>query len=166
MPSRLDQTDLAILELLQKDASASVAEIADKVGLSQSPCWRRIQRLERDGFVRERIAVLDRYKLGLNLEVFAHVRFQRDQPDTLARFEAAVRAAQEIVECHMLMGDVDFLLRVVTRDVASYERFLRDTLALMPGVREVRSTIALSTIKNSRQLPLRLSAETPIDNQA
>jgi Lrp/AsnC family transcriptional regulator len=131
-----------------------VAEIADKVGLSQSPCWRRIQRLEKAGYVRERVAVLDRRKLGLNLEVFAQVRFTRELPDTLAQFEQAIRSAPEVVECHMLMGDVDFLLRIVTQDVESYERFLRNTLAVLPGVRDIRSSIALSTVKSGQVLPL------------
>lgn len=166
MQGRLDDTDLAILNLLQSDASASVAEIADKVGLSQSPCWRRIQRLEQDGFVRERVAVLDRRKLGLNLEVFAQVRFQREEPETLANFEAAIRAAPEVVECHMLMGDMDFLLHVVTQDVESYERFLRHTLAVLPGVRDIKSAIALSTVKAGQKLPVQLTNDTPVAGQA
>ncbi len=166
MPARLDATDIAILNLLQRNAAVSVAEIADQVGLSQSPCWRRIQRLEKDGFVRERVAVLDRRKLGLNLEVFAQVRFFREQPDTLTNFEAAIRSAPEVVECHMLMGDVDFLLRVVTHDVESYERFLRNTLAVLPGVRDIRSTISLSTIKSGQLLPLELTRDTPVGGEA
>lgn len=166
MPARLDATDIAILNLLQRNAAASVAEIADQVGLSQSPCWRRIQRLEKDGFVRERVAVLDRRKLGLNLEVFTQVRFFREQPDTLTNFEAAVRSAPEVVECHMLMGDVDFLLRIVTHDVESYERFLRNTLAVLPGVRDIRSTISLSTIKSGQVLPLELTRDTPVGGAA
>lgn len=154
MQSKLDQTDLRILWWLQRDASASVGEIAEHVGLSQSPCWRRIQRLEQDGFIRERIAVLDRKQLGFNLVVFVQVRFSRESADTLAAFETAIRAAPEVQECYMLMGDVDFLLRVVTQDVDSYERFLRFTLAPIPGVRDITSTIALSTVKATASLPL------------
>lgn len=154
MQSKLDQTDLRILSWLQRDASASVGEIAEHVGLSQSPCWRRIQRLEQDGFIRERIAVLDRKQLGFNLVVFVQVRFSRENAETLSAFEAAIRAAPEVQECYMLMGDVDFLLRVVTQDVDSYERFLRFTLAPIPGVRDINSTIALSTVKETSALPL------------
>ena len=154
MQSKLDQTDLRILSWLQRDASASVGEIAEHVGLSQSPCWRRIQRLEQDGFIRERIAELDRKQLGFNLVVFVQVRFTRESADTLGAFEAAIRAAPEVQECYMLMGDVDFLLRVVTQDVDSYERFLRFTLAPIPGVRDINSTIALSTVKATSALPL------------
>jgi Lrp/AsnC family transcriptional regulator len=158
MQSRLDSTDLAILSWLQRDSSASVGEIAERVGLSQSPCWRRIQRLERSGYIRERVALLDRRKLGLNLEVFVQVRFSREGAATLGEFESAIRAAPEVVECYMLMGDVDFLLRIVTRDVESYERFLRTRLAVIPGVRDINSTIALSTVKATHALPLELAA--------
>ena len=156
MHAKLDSTDLAILAWLQRDSSASVSEIAESVGLSQSPCWRRIQRLELGGFILQRVALLDRRKLGLNLEVFVQVRFSREAPASLANFESAVRAAPEVVECYMLMGDIDFLLRVVTRDVESYERFLRTTLATIPGVRDITSTIALSAVKASHCLPLDL----------
>jgi Lrp/AsnC family transcriptional regulator len=154
MQSSLDQTDLRILAWLQRDASASVGEIAEHVGLSQSPCWRRIQRLEQDGYIRERVALLDRKKLGFNLEVFVQVRFMREGRDALNEFEAAIRAAPEVQECFMLMGDVDFLLRVVTHDVDSYERFLRHTLAQIPGVRDITSMIALSAVKTGTGLPL------------
>lgn len=154
MQTNLDQTDLRILAWLQRDASASVGEIAEHVGLSQSPCWRRIQRLEQDGYIRERIAVLDRKMLGFNLEVFVQVRFMREGGQALSEFEAAIRSAPEVQECFMLMGDVDFLLRVVTRDVDSYERFLRHTLAQIPGVRDITSMIALSAVKTGTALPL------------
>jgi Lrp/AsnC family transcriptional regulator len=157
MQNKLDATDLAILSWLQRDSSASVGEIAERVGLSQSPCWRRIQRLERSGYILERVALLNRRKLGLSLEVFVQVRFSREGAATLAEFEAAIRAAPEVVECYMLMGDVDFLLRVVTRDVEAYEKFLRTRLAVMPGVRDINSTIALSTVKATHALPLELA---------
>ncbi len=161
MQAKLDSTDLAILSWLQRDSSASVGEIAERVGLSQSPCWRRIQRLERSGYVLERVALLDRRKLGLNLEVFVQVRFSREGSGQLAEFESAIRNAPEVVECYMLMGDVDFLLRVVTRDVESYEHFLRLKLAVIPGVRSINSTIALSTVKASHALPLELVSIQP-----
>ena len=156
MQIKIDRTDLGILARLQRNSSASVGEIAESVGLSPSPCWRRIQRLEQEGFIRERVALLDREKLGFTLQVFVQVRFSSKGGATLADFESAVRAAPEIVECHMLMGDVDFMLRVVTRDVQSYERFLRQTLAKMPGVRDITSTIALSAVKSTTALPLEL----------
>lgn len=156
MQDKLDEIDLGILMRLQRDSSASVGEIAESVGLSQSPCWRRIQRLEQEGYIRERVALLDREKLGFTLQVFVQVRFAREGGATLAAFEEAIRAAPEVVECYMLMGDVDFLLRVLTRDVHSYELFLRQTLATIPGVRDITSTIALSAVKATTALPLEL----------
>ena len=154
MPDSIDLTDLRILALLQSDASASVAEIAEKVGLSQSPCWRRIQRLEQEGYIRSRVALLDRRKLGFNLEIFAQVRFSRESEGALDRFEAALRSMPEVVECHMLMGEIDFLLRIITRDVETYEQLLRGRLASLPGVRSINSAIVLSTVKYSTSLPI------------
>jgi Lrp/AsnC family transcriptional regulator len=154
MQTELDETDLRILSWLQRDASASVGEIAEHVGLSQSPCWRRIQRLEQAGYILDRVALLDRRKLGFKLQVFVQVRFTREGGPTLAAFEAAIRAAPEVQECYMLMGDIDFLLRVVVRDVDDYERFLRHKLAPIPGVRDITSMIALSAVKSDNRLPL------------
>jgi Lrp/AsnC family transcriptional regulator len=154
MQTDLDATDLRILSWLQRDASASVGEIAEHVGLSQSPCWRRIQRLEQAGYITDRVALLDRRKLGFNLQVFVQVRFNREGGQTLAAFETAIRAAPEVQECYMLMGDIDFLLRVVVRDVDAYERFLRHTLAPIAGVRDITSMIALSAVKSGNLLPL------------
>lgn len=159
MPTELDALDLTILRMLQADSTRPVAELAAEAGLSQSPCWRRIQRLQQQGYIAKQVALLDRRKLGFNVEVFAFVRFERDGKNTLTRFEQAVRAAPEIIECHMLMGDMDFLLRVVAKDVDSYEKFLRERLSVMPGVRSVNSTMALSQVKQESQLPLDLLAE-------
>lgn len=154
----LDHTDIEILSILQRDATVSVAEVAKAVGLSASPCWRRIQRLQEAGVIRSQVALLDRRMLGLNLEVFVQIRFLREQPESLRRFEEAVRAAPEVVECFMLMGEVDFLLRVVARDVDHYEKFLRSSLAELPGVRDINSNIALSTVKSTTSIPLPESA--------
>jgi Lrp/AsnC family transcriptional regulator len=158
MQFSLDSTDLAILSMLQRDASSPVAEIAKAVGLSQSPCWRRIQRLRDSGVISAQVTLLDRRALGFNLEVFVRVRFLREQPDSLKEFEAAIRAAPEVVDCYMLMGEVDFLLRVLARDVEDYERFLRGSLARLPGVRDITSNIALSTVKSTTALPLERAA--------
>ncbi len=158
MRADLDAVDLRILALLQRDAAAPVAEIAEQVGLSQSPCWRRVHRLEEQGFIRERVAVLDRRKLGFTLEVFVQVRFEAADEATLKAFERAIGDAPEVVECHMLMGEVDFLLRVVATDVDAYERFLRDRLVRVPGVRSINSSIAVSCIKDTRALPVELLA--------
>jgi Lrp/AsnC family transcriptional regulator len=154
MQKPLDDTDIAILSILQRDASVAVAEIAKSVGLAQSPCWRRIQRLQQTGVIRANVALLERRMLGLNLEVFVEIRFLREEPEALRKFEDAIRKAPEIIECFMLMGEVDFLLRVLTRDVDHYERFLRETLAVLPGVRDINSSIAISAVKSSTEIPL------------
>jgi Lrp/AsnC family transcriptional regulator len=155
----LDATDLQILDLLQTDASLSAADVAARVGLSQSPCWRRIHRLESDGYITQRVAVLDRRKLGFRMMVFVHVKLVRGARNSVAEFEQQVRGFPEVLECHMLMGENDFLLKVVTRDVDAYEKFLRHGLASLPSVQGVQSSMALSTIKQSGRLPLGLLAD-------
>lgn len=155
----LDPTDLRILDLLQEDASLTAADVAARVGLSQSPCWRRIHRLEAEGYITQRVAVLDRRKLGFRVMVFVHVKLVRGARDSLPEFEQQVRAFPEVLECHMLMGETDFLLKVVTRDVEAYEKFLRHRLAMLPSVHEVQSSMALSTVKQSGRLPLEMLAD-------
>lgn len=158
MRADLDAIDHRILALLQSDASMSAAEIAAQVGLSQSPCWRRIARLEKLGLVRRRVALLDRKQLGLGVMVFAQVKYARGARQSLADFEETVRGFPEVQECYMLMGEVDFLLKVVTRDVSAYEQFLREKLSRIPAVLEVRSSIALTPVKETTELPLGLVA--------
>ena len=157
MRAVLDPIDRQILAILQRDASLSAADVALRVGLSQSPCWRRIARLEKLGLVRRRVALLDRQRLGLGVLVFAQVKYARGARQSLAGFEDTIRSFPEVQECYMLMGEVDFLLKIVTRDVAAYERFLREKLSRIPAVREVRSSIALTTVKESTELPLELA---------
>ena len=154
MRIKYDLIDQTLLSLLQREVVQPLSKLAAAVGLSASPCWRRIQRLEKLGVIKERVALLDRRKVGLNLEIFVEVRFSRDHPQSLHDFEEAIRAAPEVLECFMLMGEVDFLLRVVTRDVDDYERFLRNKLAILPGVRDIKSSIALTTVKSTTALPL------------
>ena len=156
MREKLDDTDGRILALLQDDASLTAADLAEKVGLSRSPCWRRIARLERLGIMRRRVALLDSKKLGLGVTVFAEVKIGRGSREAVGQFEYAVRALPEVQECHMLMGDTDYLLKVVTRDVATYEGFLREKLARLPAVGGVRSSMALTPVKESTSLPLEL----------
>lgn len=160
----LDPIDGQILAILQADASLTAADIAARVGLSQSPCWRRIARLEKLGLIRRRVALLDRERLGLGVLVFVQVKYARGARQSLADFEDAIRAFPEVQECYMLMGDIDFLLKVVTRDVPAYEQFLREKLSRIPAVQEVRSNIALTPVKESTELPLELvNLEAPRD---
>lgn len=150
----LDRYERKILQLLQEDASLSTAAIAERVGLSASPCWRRIDRLEREGFIRRRVALLDRHKVGLNAHIFAQVKLNAHGRANLDEFTAAIRELPEVLECYVLMGQVDFMLRIVAPDIEAYERFFFDRLSQLPGVQEVNSTVALSEIKATTALPL------------
>lgn len=154
MQNALDRLDRRILALLQQDASLSAAEIAERVGLSQSPCWRRIQRLREAGFIRAQVALLDRRKLGLNAQIFAQVRLSAHGRAHLDEFTAAIREIPQVLECYVMMGETDFFLRIVAADIEAYERFFFDTLSKLPGVQEIKSTIALSEIKHTTALPL------------
>jgi Lrp/AsnC family transcriptional regulator len=150
----LDNVDRKLLDELQRDASRSTAEIAEAVGLSQSPAWRRIQRLRADGFIKAEVALLDRRKLGLNAHIFAQVKLNAHGRAHLDDFAAAIGGFREVLECYVLMGPIDFLLRIVTADIEAYERFFFEKLSRVPGVQEVNSTMALSEIKATTALPL------------
>jgi Lrp/AsnC family transcriptional regulator len=154
MPDTLDRFDRKILAMLQEDASRSTTEIAAGIGLSQAPCWRRIQRLKEEGFIRSQVCILDRRRLGLRAQVFAQVKLNAHGRANLDEFAAAIRDFPEVLECHVLMGSVDFMLRVVTEDIQAYERFFFEKLSRLPGVQEINSTVALSEIKSTTALPL------------
>jgi Lrp/AsnC family transcriptional regulator len=150
----LDEFDKKILERLQHDATIAVAELADQVGLSQSTCWRRINLLEQAGIIGARVALLDAKALGLEVTVFANIKLSAHGRRSLNEFEEAIAVYPEVMECYTMSGDMDFLLRIVSRDIESYERFLRATLLQMPSVQEVHSHIALSQVKQTTMLPL------------
>jgi Lrp/AsnC family transcriptional regulator len=150
----LDRYEKRILALLQEDASLSTAAIAEKVGLSASPCWRRIDRLEREGFIRRKVALVDRKKVGLNAHIFAQIKLNAHGRANLDEFAEAIRGFPEVLECYVLMGSVDFLIRVVASDIEAYERFFFNRLSQLPGVQEVNSTVALSEIKATTALPI------------
>ncbi|HTJ63781.1 MAG TPA: Lrp/AsnC family transcriptional regulator [Alphaproteobacteria bacterium] len=150
----LDEFDKKILERLQRDSTIAVAALADQVGLSQSSCWRRINLLEQAGVIRERVALLDAKALGLEVTVFANIKLSAHGRRSLSEFEEAISVCPEVVECYTMSGEMDFLVRIVTRDIEGYERFLRSTLLQMPSVQEVHSHIALSQVKQTTALPL------------
>ena len=137
-----------------ENSSLSAAEMAKRVGLSQSPWWRRIQRLKDEGFIKREVAIVDRKKLGLNAHIFARVKLSAHGHAQLAEFSRAVHSFPEVLECYVLMGEADFLLRIVAKDVEAYERFFFEHLSQLPGVQEINSTVALSEIKSSTALPL------------
>lgn len=154
MLNALDAFDRRILTLMQQDATRSTTELAELVGLSQAPCWRRLQRLKEGGYLRAQVALLDRRKVGLNAQIFAQVKLTATGRSNLEEFTAAIREFPEVLECHVLMGPVDFMLRIVARDIEAYERFFFDKLSRVPGVQEINSMVALSEIKSTTELPL------------
>ncbi len=149
-----DTKDLAILDLLQRDAGMSTAAVADRVNLSQSPCWRRISRMEEEGIIRGRVALLDRHRLGMDVVVFATINLTATGRQNLLRFEEEIVRYPEVMECYTMTGIWDYMLKIVTRDVRHYERFVRETLSASPDVRELHSHMAVTEIKNSTALPL------------
>lgn len=152
--TELDEYEKRIVRLLQADASLTTAQIAERVGLSASPCWRRIDRLEREGIIRARVALLDRRKVGLNAHIFAQVRLNAHGRSHLDEFSAAIRSFPEVLDAYVLMGTTDFMLRIVARDIEAYERFFFERLSKLPGVQEITSTVALSEIKATTELPI------------
>jgi Lrp/AsnC family transcriptional regulator len=150
----LDKIDYKILAVMQQDASLSAAQIAEAVGLSPSPCWRRVQRLKDEGYITKVVALLDRHKLGLRAQLFVQVKVVKNDQQTLAEFSQAIRAFPEVMECHVVLGVFDFLLRVVTEDMDAYEAFYFEKLSRLPHVLEVTTFVAASEIKTTTAWPL------------
>jgi Lrp/AsnC family transcriptional regulator len=150
----IDQTDRRILGLLQTNPGIKATEIGERIGLSQSACWRRIQRLRDEGVIKDQPAILDREKVGLSTMVFAHVKLTSHGRSNLTNFAEAVRQYPEVLDCYVVLGNVDFLLRIVAEDIKDYERFMYEKLSQLPGVQEVNSSIALSEIKHTTVLPI------------
>jgi Lrp/AsnC family transcriptional regulator, cysteine-sensing transcriptional activator len=151
---QLDKVDRDILSRLQVNASLSAAELCEKVALSASQCWRRVERLEKEGIILKRVALLDRKKVGLNLMLFAHVKLGVHGRDALPEFSKAIQKFPEVLECYVLLGNVDFILRIVAADIEAYERFFFQRLSRLPMIQEVNTMIALSQIKSTTALPL------------
>jgi Lrp/AsnC family transcriptional regulator len=149
-----DAFDLKILAELQRDADQSMQDLGDKVGLSHTPCWRRVKRLEEQGVIRRRVTLLNAEQLRMSVNVFVNVTLRQHQENALNRFEDAVLDVPEIVECYTVSGDTDFLLRVVVEDVAAYEHLLKRTLVHLPEVGNLSSTFALRQVKYTTELPL------------
>lgn len=150
----LDKTDQQIIRLLQQDAELSAAAIGERIGLSQSPCWRRIQRLRDEGLIRGQAIQLDRKKLGFDVMVFAQVKLTAHGRSKVPEFAETIREFPEVQECHLVLGNIDFLLRIVVRDIEAYERFFFEKLSHLPEVQEVHSNIVLSEIKYTTELPI------------
>ena len=150
---RLDAIDRKILMVLQEDASLSVAEIGDRVGLSSTPCWKRIQRLEADGVITKRVALVDQNKIGLGITVFVSVESSDHSEAWLRKFAEAVSAMPEVMEFYRMAGDVDYMLRVVVADMPSYDVFYKKLIAAVP-LKNVTSRFAMEKIKSITALPV------------
>ena len=150
----LDAIDRRIVAALQADGRLSNVDLADKVGLSASPCLRRVKRLEREGYIDGYRAVLRRDRVGLGFSVFVGVKIEGHANERALVFEKAVAAMPEVIACHLISGEADYLLEVVVPDLESYQQFLVGKLLNLPTVREVRSNIAIQTLKAGAPLPL------------
>jgi Lrp/AsnC family transcriptional regulator len=149
----MDAIDRKILAVVQEDASLSVAEIGQRVGLSSTPCWKRLQRLEADGVIMRRVALIDPEKIGLGITVFVSIETGDHSQDWLKQFAEVVGAMPEVMEFYRMAGDVDYMLRVVVHDMQSYDGFYKKLIATVP-LKNVTSRFAMERIKSSTALPI------------
>jgi Lrp/AsnC family leucine-responsive transcriptional regulator len=151
---QLDAIDIKILNELQKDARLTNVELASRVNLSPSPCLARVRAMERDGLIRQRVTLLAPATLGLHVNVFIHVSLENQRRDGLDEFERAVVAIPGVMECYLMTGDADYLLRVLVRDTQALERLIVDELTRIPNVKNIRSSFALKQVMYSTVIPL------------
>lgn len=151
--TRMDAIDRKILVLLQDDASLSVAEIGHRVGLSSTPCWKRIQKLEAEGVITKRVALVDPDKIGLGITIFVSIETADHSEEWLERFAKTVGAMPEVMEFYRMAGDVDYMLRVVASDMHAYDRFYKQLIAAVP-LKNVTSRFAMEKIKSTTALPI------------
>ena len=149
----MDRLDRKILRLLQEDSTLAVADVAKKVGLSTTPCWRRIQKLEEEGVIQRRVAVLDPVRVNTRVNVFVSIRTGSHSLEWLRRFSEVVQEFPEVVEFYRMSGDVDYLIRVVVPDIAAYDAFYKKLIAKIE-IRDVSSAFAMEQIKYTTELPL------------
>jgi Lrp/AsnC family transcriptional regulator len=155
---RLDSLDVRILEVLQQDVSLPMADLAERLRSSKSVVWRRVQEMLDAGVIRSRVAIIDPRKVGLNILVFVRVRMEGHARDVLPQFIATIKTFPEVLECHSLLGDVDFLLKVIVPTLDDYESFFVSKLSRIEGVREVTTSVSMGRIVSTTQLPLRAAA--------
>ncbi len=158
----LDVIDRRILDVLQNNARIANVDLADKVGVSASPCWRRVREMEDRGVIACYVTLVEPAALGLQVSVFVQVTLEKQVEGALKIFEAAVRLRPEVMECYLMTGDADYHLRVVVADLPAYERFLMDHLTRVPGIANIRSSFALKQVKYTTALPLGASVNTGI----
>jgi Lrp/AsnC family transcriptional regulator len=153
--NQLDRFDYAILDALQRDGTLSVAQLSEQIGLSSTPCWKRLRRLEEEGYIENRVAIINRNKVGLPVTVFVSVRTTEHDDKWLERFASAVIDLPEVLEFHRMSGDVDYLLKVVTIDIAGYDRFYKKLIKSVQ-LTGVSSAFSMEQIKITTSLPLGL----------
>ncbi|SAK47777.1 Lrp/AsnC family transcriptional regulator [Caballeronia ptereochthonis] len=163
---RLDRTDIGILNQLQQNARITNSELARAVNLSPTPCFNRVRALEKAGLFKQHVTLLNPEALGLSINVFIQVSLEKQIKDALARFEQAISERPEVMECYLMTGDADYLLRVVLPDVAALERFILERLTTLPGVSNIRSSFALKQVRYKTALPLPASGLTLPDPNA
>jgi DNA-binding Lrp family transcriptional regulator len=154
LKNALDEIDRRILAALQENARISNVDLASKVGISPSPCWRRVRDLEQEGVISRYVTLVDPGSVGLPVSVFIQVSLERQVETALEAFESAVLSRPEVMECYLMTGDADYLLRVVVADLAAYERFLMDHLTRIASVASIKSSFALKQIKYRTALPV------------
>ena len=152
----LDDTDIRLLRILQENARLSNVELAERVGLSASPCLRRMRQLEDSGVIRGYMTLIDQTVIGLPVSVFISVTLKEQSERALDEFEGRIRALPEVMECYLMTGTADYLLRVVTADLAAYERFLKEHLTRIPAIASIQSSFALKQVSFRTALPLPL----------
>lgn len=152
--SRLDDIDRKIIDALQEDGRMTAQQLADRVGLSPSPCARRVRIMEDAGVITGYAALIDQDLVGLPISVFASIKLERQRESELERFNTAIARWPEVVDCYLMTGQRDYLLRVVVRDLHAYDRFLKEKLTRLDGVASIESSFALAQIKRSNRLPL------------
>jgi DNA-binding Lrp family transcriptional regulator len=150
----MDKTDYRILAELQADGRLSSQALAERVGLSASPCWRRVRRLQADGVLRSAVAILDAEKVGLHVMAFAQVSLEDHHPDSVAAFDRVVTARPEILECHAMSGQHDYLLKVICESIGAYDRLLSEHILRIGAVQTVNTSFVLRTRKSTTALPL------------
>lgn len=150
----MDKKDIEILKLLQSDGRLATAEIAERVNLSQSPCWRRINQYEQEGIIEKKVHLLNREKLGMEMVVFTSINLTVTNSRSLEQFERAVIRFPEVVECYTMTGMIDYMLKVVTKDIRHYELFIRNHLAQLPNISALHSHVSVTKIKDTTELPL------------
>lgn len=156
----LDRHDVLLLQELQRDARQTVQQLAEAVGLSSTPCWRRIKELEARGVIRGYTALVDREKVNLQLCVLAEINLGRHEEGEVQRFEAAVAQSPQIVACWSTTGQADYVIKVLVPDIKAYERFLHETAFRLPGVTHVRSSVVMKEVKSETRLPMDLPERT------